>query len=153
MKLLIFLFLLFSAPSAIRTRDCVCVTDPHPSEEKAKEIRRLAYDNAPAIFTGKVVRLDAYAVTFRVEKRWKGDLGSEVVLSTGAVPGFDGTPLPEECSYQFRLDQEYLVYGYGAGNKLKANICLTFQIKDMAVEEKWLDEIHPHESINEKPNE
>ncbi len=153
MKLLLFVVLIFSLPPATRAADCVCVKESHPSEEKVKADRRQVYDKAAAVFVGKVVALDAYSVTFRLEKRWKGDSLDEVILSTGAVPGPDGTPLPEECSYQFHLGEEYLVYAFGAAKKMKAYICSTLLIKNAAEEEKELDKIKQHETIREKSNE
>jgi hypothetical protein len=153
MKLLLFVVLIFSLPPATRAADCVCVKESHPSEEKVKADRRQVYDKAAAVFVGKVVAIDAYSVTFRLEKRWKGDSLDEVILSTGAVPGYDGTPLPEECSYQFHLGEEYLVYAFGASKKMKAYICSTVLIKNAAEEEKELDKIKLHETIREKSNE
>jgi hypothetical protein len=152
MTLLLFVVLVFSLPPATRATDCVCVKEPHPSEEKVEAERRRVYDKATAVFAGKVVALDAYTVTFRLEKRWKGDSLDEVILSTGAVPGYDGTPLPEECSYQFHLGEEYLVYAYGAVENMKAYICSTLLIKNAAGEEKGLDQIKLHETIREKSN-
>jgi len=144
---------MFSLPPATRAADCVCVKEPHPSEEKIKADRRQVYDKATAVFVGKVVALDAYTVTFRLEKRWKGDSLDEVILSTGAVPGYDGTPLPEECSYQFHLGEEYLVFAFGGAKKMTAYTCSTLLIKKAAAEEKGLDKIKLHESIREKSNE
>ena len=153
MKLLLFVVLMFSLPPATRTADCVCVKEPHPSEEKVKADRKKIYDKATAVFVGKVIALDAYTVTFRLEKRWKGDSLDEVSLSTGAVPGYDGTPLPRECGYQFHLGEEYLVYAFGAAEKMKADICTTLPIKDAAEEERGLDQIRLHETIRAKSNE
>jgi hypothetical protein len=150
MKLLLILVLLFWLPPPPRTVDCVCVKEPHPSQEKTKADRRQAYDKATAVFAGKVVALDAYTVTLRLQKRWKGDSLDKVVLTTGAVSGQDGTPLPLECSYQFHLGGEYLVYAYGPAEKMMASFCLTSPISDAAEEEKALDEIKPHEIIREK---
>src|SRR6266481_1750506 len=150
MKLLLFVVIIFSLSPATHAADCVCVKEPHPSEEKVKADRRQVYDTATAVFAGKVIALDAYTVTFRLEKRWKGDSLDEVILSTGAVPGYDGTPLPEECSYQFHLGEEYLVYAFGAAKKMKAYICSTLLIKNAAEEEKGLDRIKLHETIREK---
>jgi hypothetical protein len=130
--------------------DCVCVKEAHPSEEKIKAERKQEYDKATAVFTGEVVALDGFTVKFRLKKRWKGDNQHEIVMSTGAIPGPDGTPIQEECSYQFRLGEEYLVYAHGAGQKMKAYICTTFLIKDAVEEEKGLDEIKRHETIREK---
>jgi hypothetical protein len=118
-----------------------------------KANRKQAYNKATAVFAGKVVALDPYTVKFRLEKRWKGDSGAEVILSTGAVTGFDAAPLPEECSYQFHLGEKYLVYAYGAAEKMKANSCLTFLIKNAAAEENGLDEIKLHKLIREIPKE
>lgn len=153
MKLLLFVVLIFSLPLATRAADCVCVREPHPSEEKVKADRRQVYEKATAVFAGKVVALDAYTGTFRLNKRWKGDSRNEVILSTGAVPGHDGTPLPEECSYQFHLGEEYLVYAFGAAKKMKAYVCSTLLTKDAAEEEKGLDKIELHETIRKKSNE
>jgi hypothetical protein len=86
MKLLLFVVLIFSLRPTTRAADCVCVKESHPSEERVKADRRQVYDKAAAVFVGKVVALDAYTVTFRLAKRWKGDSLDEVILSTGAVP-------------------------------------------------------------------
>jgi hypothetical protein len=153
MKLLLFVVIIFCLPPATRAADCVCVKEPHPSEEKVKADRRQVYDKAAAVFVGKVVALDAYTVTFRLEKRWKGNSLDEVILSTGAVPGYDGTPLPQECSYQFHLGEEYLVYAFGAAEKMKADVCSTLLINDAAEEEKALDKIKLHEKIRKKSNQ
>ena len=150
MKLLsLSVLLLFSI--TFRAPDCVCIKDPHRSEEKIKADRRQAFDKATAVFEGKVVALNPYTVTFRLQKRWKGPSQNEIVLSTGAVPGYDGTPLPEECVYQFQLlGEAYLVYAYGPVEKLKTDACDTFMIKDAAEEEQGLDQIKRHETLSEK---
>jgi hypothetical protein len=144
---------MFSLPRATHAADCVCVKEPHPSQQKVKADRRQVYNKATAVFVGKVVALDAYMVTFRLEKRWKGDSLNEVILSTGAVPGYDGTPLPEECGYQFHLGEEYLVYAFGAAKKMTAYMCSTLLIENAAAEEKGLDRIKLHETIREESNE
>ena len=154
MKILLLIVILFFPTPASRRADCVCVKDPHPSAEQVKADRRKAYDKATAIFVGKVIALDGYRVTFSLEKQWKGAKLDEIILSTGAVPGFDGTPLPEECSYQFHLGEEYLVSAYGPAEKMKADSCTTFPITSAEVEEeeKGLDQIKPHEAIKKKSN-
>ena len=150
MKPLLLFILLFSPLSLMRP-ECVCIKDPHPSAEKVKAERRQAFDKATAVFVGKVVALDGYKVTFGLEKRWKGVASpGEVVLSTGAVPFPDGTPFRKECSYQFHLGEEYLVYAFGAVKKMEADVCLTVPIKSAAAEENGLDQIKPHETIRPK---
>jgi hypothetical protein len=146
MKLLsLYVLLLFSI--AFRAPECVCVKETHPSEEKIKADRQQAFDKATAVFEGKVVALNPYTVTLRLQKRWKGPSQNEIVLSMGAVPGFDGTPLPEECSYQFQLGEEYLVYAYGPAERLKTSACDTLTIKNAAEEEQGLDQIKQHETL------
>jgi hypothetical protein len=152
MRLFLFMILVFWFPPPTHTADCVCVKEPHPSPEQIKAQRRQAYDRASAVFAGKVIALNGYTVTFSLQKRWKGDSRDKVVLSTGAVAGYDGTALPEECSYQFQLGEEYLVYADGSAEKMKASICSTLPVKNAAEEERGLDEIKPHETIKEKSN-
>ena len=150
MKPLLLFVLLFSPLSSMSRPECVCIKDPHPSEEKIKAERRQAFDKATAVFVGKVVALDGYKVTFRLEKRWKGDASlGEVVLSTGALPFYEGTVLSKECSYKFHLGEEYLVYAFGAIEKMEADVCLTQPIKSASAEEKGLDQIRPHETIRQ----
>ncbi len=127
------------APS--RNADCVCIKDHDASEEKVRADRKNAYEQATAIFEGKVVALDSSKITFKLQKQWKGSSKDEVKLSTGTVFGYHGTPLPKECSYQFELGQEYLVYTFGREEKMEAASCLTFKIKEATVEEKLLDQI------------
>ena len=66
---------------------------------------------------------------------------------------YEGTALPKECSYQFRLGEEYLVYAYGPADKMQASSCLTLGIKNAAEEEKGLDQIKAHKTIRAKSNE
>jgi len=150
MKPLLLFILLFSPASVVHSPECVCIKDPHPSEEKVKAERQQAFDKATAIFAGKVVAHDGYKVTFRLEKRWKGDAAvSEVVLSTGATRFF-GTPLAKECSYHFKVGEAYLVYTYGPVEKMEADGCLTQPIKSAADDENGLDQIKPHVTITPK---
>ena len=145
MRWLLFLGLILFVPQPANA-ECVCVKDPHRSPEKIQSDRKDTYEHATAVFTGKVVAIDGYTITFKVVKSWKGS-SKEMILSSGAVKGVDGTPLPEECSYQFQLGQEYLVYAFGPTEKMKAFSCSTFVLKDAAEEEKGLDRIRPHETF------
>ena len=133
MKLLLLFVLVFPLSLEPRAASCVCVKEPNPSEAKTKADRRRAFDESVAVFTGEVIALDGFTVKIKLHKRWKGDDAREVILSTGAVPGHDGTPIPKECSYQFRLGEQYLIYAYGAAEKMKADICATSPLKEAAV--------------------
>ena len=132
--------------------ECVCVKDLHASAAKVKAGRQQLFDKATAVFEGKAISNDGYSVKFQLTKRWKGDEAGEVILSTGAVRGYDGTPLPEECSYQFQLGERYLIYAFGSTDHMKADSCSTFRMKDAAGEEMGLDQIKPHQSIGAKQN-
>ena len=142
--------LTFSLALAAHAAECVCVKEAHPSAQKIEADRRQAYGEAAAVFTGKVVALNAYAVKLKPVKRWKGDDADEVVISTGAVPGPDGTPIPDDCDYNFRLGAEYLVYARGVAGKLRAYLCSALPIKDAAEEKKWLDAARRREASGRK---
>jgi hypothetical protein len=148
MRWLLYLGLILFLP-LVAHADCVCIKDPHRSPEKIESDRKDEYERAAAVFAGKVVALDAYTITFKVVKSWKGTSGEKVILSSGAVKGFDGTPLPEECSHQFKPGEECLVYAYGPAEKMKTSTCSTFALKDAAEEEKGLDRIKPHETVKQ----
>jgi len=139
--------------SATSNPECVCIKDPHRSPEQVKSDRRQIFDKTAAVFLGKVVSVDAYGVKFRLEKRWKGNPEDEAVLSRNPAGTFpDGSPIPEECAYGFRLGEEYLVYAYLKDQKLRNDDCSTLKAKDAADEEEGLDEIKPHEVVREKSN-
>ena len=149
MNLLLLFVLVFPLSLEPRAASCVCVKEPNPSEAKIKADRRRAFDEAVAVFTGEVTALDGFTVKIKLHKRWKGDDAREVILSTGAVPGHDGTPIPKECSYHFRLGEQYLVYAYRVSGKLMADTCSAFPIREAAAEEKGLDEIKRHEIVSQ----
>src|SRR5262245_22557805 len=142
MTILLFIILLLSLKPIGPNFDCVCVKPPNRSAEEIQVERKRIYDNATAVFVGKVVALDPYKVTFKLSQRWKGNANAnEVVLSTGAVEGFDGSPLPKECSPQFKLGQEYLVYAFARDKMLTAGSCWTFSLNDSLEEQRGLDQI------------
>jgi hypothetical protein len=85
MKLLIIVVIVFSTSSATNSPECVCIKDPHRSPEQVRSDRRQIFDKSAAVFLGKVVFLDAYAVKFRLEKRWKGNPEDEAILSRGTA--------------------------------------------------------------------
>lgn len=75
-----------------------------------------------AVFAGTVtgVELDSgdmkVTVRFAVDHVWKGQLSSEVVITTGAGGG--------DCGYRFEPGSRYVVYCYGAAiDRLSTNIC------------------------------
>jgi hypothetical protein len=114
---------------------CSCIFPPQPP---------LAYADAAAVFTGKVVGIDNPSqspfisqivstwvswtniypdysfyqqhVTFEVQDSWKGVTTTAVTVQTGSGGG--------DCGYYFGLNQQYVVYAYQSDNSgLNTNIC------------------------------
>lgn len=71
-----------------------------------------ALSQASAVFSGEVQTIDPdsaeyskYAVTFAVDKIWKGISDDTVTISTGRGGG--------DCGYHFIVGEQYLVYASG----------------------------------------
>src|SRR5689334_2619539 len=146
MNLTFLIIVLFMLLSGARY-ECVCIQDPHRTQDQIRSDRKKAFDNSKAIFEGKVVAIDPQTVTFQLNKRWKGGNSDVVTLSTGAVKGVDGTFIPKECGYQFTLGEVYLVFAADFGENIEANSCLTTLLKNAGLEENGLDQIRLHDTI------
>ncbi len=88
-----------------------------PSEELA---------NANAVFTGKVIvqktkqgltfsSTDPVEVSFVVSQVWKGDIPTEVIITTARDSA--------SCGYTFEDGEEYLVYANGEIDALNVSLC------------------------------
>lgn len=138
-----------AAPAA--ARGCVCVTSSEkPTPEQARAALVRDYNEARAVFSGKVVALDRLQVRFKLDKVWKGEFGDELLMSTGAVDNGDGTISTSSCDYDFTLGGEYLVFAYGeSAREVRARLCTrTTALGRGAAETKELDEVWPHEEKN-----
>ncbi|HEY0462219.1 MAG TPA: hypothetical protein VGC97_24005 [Pyrinomonadaceae bacterium] len=119
MKKIIFLTFIFCflALTASKSFACSCAL---PSRSLEKQIA-IAYEKSAAVFYGEVVEITRdpekfyVKVKFKVEKSWKNQIESEVVIQTGEGGG--------DCGYPFNIGQKYLVYAYGDKNSLGTNIC------------------------------
>ena len=60
---------------------------------------------------------------FKVLGRWKGDIGTEVVLISDHARLPDGTEVISDCGLGFTVGREYLVYAYGGKNELASGAC------------------------------
>jgi hypothetical protein len=89
---------------AVDVQACVCVGSPQPpsAEQVTRELRS-DLDAALAVFAGEPIATNSLAVRFRVDSVWKGDLGREVVMSTGAEATRDGLLKTSSCDVSFRL--------------------------------------------------
>lgn len=104
-----------------------CVCTGHPEPPSAAELRqRLDKDlnGALAVFIGEPIAKNSLAVRLRVQTVWKGDLGSEVVMSTGAEANSDGTVVSSSCDFSFVVGRVYLIVGHGPTNEtMRARDC------------------------------
>jgi hypothetical protein len=133
---------------------CGCVSSaerPTPQEARAALVKD--YNGALAVFSGKVVALDTFKVTFKLDKVWKGASDDELAMSTGAKDNGDGSYTSTSCDFDFALGGEYLVFAYAApGEEMQARQCTrTRSLKDAARDVQDLDEVWPHEKRNVPP--
>lgn len=94
---------------------CSCAPPPPPKE---------ALEKATAVFSGKVLKIEKdgeyeLAVTFAVDRQWKGIADKEVVVRTGTNDGI--------CGYKFKKGTSYLIYAHETKREelkyLVTNIC------------------------------
>lgn len=132
---------------------CVCSLSPRaltPEEARAALVKD--FNEAFAIFTAEVVGGDTFTVKFKVGKLWKGGLGDEIVMPTGAKKRDDMTYI-NSCDYTFRRGESYLVFAYGeSAEKMQARACTRTKVLALAgAEVEELDTVGPHEKRNRKP--
>lgn len=124
---------------------CVCFSNdpagPSPSEI-ANQVRR-QLSEARAVFIGEPVAWNMLAFRFRVHSVWKGELGPEVVMSSGSEPTSDGLIRSSSCDFSFRVGQRYVVFAYGESHlQMKARACdLTSAMEHNPVAPGLLDQI------------
>jgi hypothetical protein len=73
--------------------------------------------------SGEKIEYETLVVKFRVERWWKGEATTEVVLATYKTKKSDGTGSGSSCDYHFKEGESYLVYAYGKGNELRTHDC------------------------------
>lgn len=136
---------------------CVCGGDPHkPTPESARAALVKDVDGALAIFSGEVIELDALKLKFKIDKLWKGELGDEIVMSTGAKIIGDKTHGLSSCDYRFKKGEKYLVFAYSSRHEdvaeMQARECTRTKVLRYAEQEMVsLDELVPHEKKNVEP--
>lgn len=85
-------------------------------------------ENANAVFSGTVVQKtrsdavekDGVKITFKVGRVWKGEVGQEINVFTGATG--DLYPFENLCAPPFRVGQNYIVFALGS-DKLTTDVC------------------------------
>lgn len=89
---------------------CVCVGYPSYTAEQVRHDIESGLDRAAAVFTGETISADNLVAVLRVEKVWKGEIGSEVRMRH-ATPKPDGTVVVLGCDYTFSKGKKYVVFG------------------------------------------
>jgi hypothetical protein len=104
---------------------CVCAGDPEqPSVSELSRRLKNDLNDALAVFIGEPVAKNSLTIRLRVQHAWKGELGTEVVMSTGAEATPDGLIQSSSCDVSFAFGQVYLVFGHGkTPETMKARSC------------------------------
>jgi hypothetical protein len=104
---------------------CVCVGDPEqPSVSEVSRRLRNDLNDALSVFIGQPVANNSLTIRLRVQHVWKGELGPEVVMGTGAEATPDGLIRSSSCDVSFAFGQTYLIFGHGkALETMKAHSC------------------------------
>jgi hypothetical protein len=131
----------FSLPSDAQA--CVCASsEKQPSHAEAVRAVQGQFSDALAVFVGEPVGGNTLTVRFRVQSVWKGELGTEVTMATGAEPTSDGLIQISSCDYHFRQGQAYLVFAFGKTlETMKAHACTFTSALQYTEVPKTLDEI------------
>jgi hypothetical protein len=149
-SLAIFTFTIFFSDY---TLGCECVPPPLEKPSAAESSAALVKDfnGAAAIFSGKLVEADRLKLKFKVDKVWKGDVGKEFVISTGAKRYDDESYVTSSCDYNFKLGEKYLIFAYPVNpdlhpgsTDLQARECTrTKLLKDAHQDIEMLEQIQP----------
>jgi hypothetical protein len=97
-----------------------CTCDESSPTGRIEQTVSEAFADAEAVFAGKVVaiykRTRPVRVVFIVDRSWKGNVPSRVVISTGRGDG--------DCGYRFLNGRRYLVYaGHALLTRWGTSIC------------------------------
>ena len=102
---------------------CVCVLMPNPTSEQIEKMFENDFKKAGFVFSGEVIHLDEYKVTFKIQKMWKGSALDEITMSTGTRDRGSGSVSSSSCDYNFEAGKKYLVYTSGSGKEMQAYEC------------------------------
>ena len=88
----------------------VCIGFPNQTAEQVRARIETHFDSAAAVFSGEVISIDYVAVTIRVERTWKGNIGSEVRVQPHVTRTSAGNLLDSSGAYRFERNRKYLVF-------------------------------------------
>lgn len=131
---MLLLFLCFFSNAAQNTYACSCSARSMNMKLQLSLGGQLSAENkvwfeqySGIVFNGQVTKIkrvkvkyygDAtseYQVTFKVDRYWRGSVGSEVVVYTGVGNG--------DCGFGFRKGEGYIVFAEMLDNRLKTGGC------------------------------
>jgi hypothetical protein len=103
---------------AVRRCGCGAI----PADYHARWVKT-EFDRAVAVFSGEVVKENIVTATFKIAHVWKGKLGPEVTLSTGAQVT-NGIATVSTCDWTYEKGRRYLIFTYGTSlADMKASQC------------------------------
>lgn len=130
---------------------CTCVSlSPGPTPAELTRQVREQLGKARAVFIGEPVASNALMYRLRVQAVWKGDLGPEVVMASGAEATAEGLIASSSCNVNFRAGERYLIFAYGESHlQMTARHCdLTSQLEFGDATLRVLDRIQPRRRPN-----
>jgi hypothetical protein len=118
------LLVTIAAPAVVEA--CTCAVPQLNTRAERRGAINHEVEASDAVFFGEVTSVNGLWVQFRVTELWKGNLGSSVVLGTGAelLPG--GRRVDNTCTLSFRgaTGESFVVFASGqAPALLKAHRC------------------------------
>jgi len=111
---------------------CTCVSSSTaPSRSELTRQVRQELSEALAVFVGEPIASNQLTVRFRVRSVWKGEVGPELVMSSGAEVTADGAISWSTCNFTFRAGETYVVFATGSNpTRMRARSCtFTSQIE------------------------
>jgi len=73
--------------------------------------------------SGRQVDYETLVVKFQVERWWKGEVTTEIILLTSETKNSDGTGSNSGCDYSFKKGESYLIYANGKVSQLRTDAC------------------------------
>jgi hypothetical protein len=132
---------------------CVCFEVPRSRAQQKQYIEK-ELQQAVAVFLGEVVATDSLKATFKINRVWKGKLGAEVTIRTGARAEAGGVFVWDSCDWSYQRGQRYLIFAYGSSvEEMKAMKCTPTATEEAAGSTRvLLDEITRGTARNPLPN-
>jgi hypothetical protein len=134
---------LFLLASAEKSYACSCLRSLEPVKKQVRQ----AFKDSTAIFAGEVLEIsedsadeNSLLVKIKVAKSWKGELSSEVTITTAKNSAM--------CGYSFEVGKKYLVYANGLKDSLMVSNCSRTTNMSNKGDVKYLAKLKRQRSVN-----